>query len=170
MGLLYCPTEVWFFFTTQLTNPHVYNVLGLAVEVSWDAKGIPVYLHYVFFVDQWALTTTTTIAVLIVNCARGKLKCLFRTTVSPIELLFFSAKEFRVSSISCWNLLCRLRTTFLKSTTPSKKWTGNTNVSPSLTSFLTASVLLALPVSVLPAFHGRIHWLQSLIQCLVFLP
>ena len=68
MVILYCPTEVCFLYTTQLTNPHVYNVLGLAVEVSWDAKGISVYLDYAFFIDQWALATTTTIAVLIVNC------------------------------------------------------------------------------------------------------
>ena len=72
MGLLYCPTEVCFFCTPQLTNPHVYNVLGLAVEVSWDAKGTPVYLDDALLIDQWALATTTTIAVLIVNCARGE--------------------------------------------------------------------------------------------------
>ena len=72
MGLLYCPTEVCFFFTTQLTDPHVYDVLGLAVEVSWDAKGIPIYLDDIFFIDQWTLATTTTVAVLIVNCARGE--------------------------------------------------------------------------------------------------
>ena len=99
----------------------------------------------------------------------GKLKCLFWTTAFPIELLFFSAKRIRVSPISCWNSLWRLRTTDLKSMTPSKKWTGNTNVSPSMTSLLTASVLLStscfnsisFPWLYPLASKWEIHWFNS---------
>ena len=50
----------------------------------------------------------------------GKLSCLLRTTLFPIELFFFKANIMRVSPINCLSSLSRLRTSDLNSERPLK--------------------------------------------------
>ena len=65
----------------------------------------------------------------------GKLSCLLRTTLFPIELFFFKANIMRVSPINCLSSLSRLRTSDLNSERPLKKWTGKANESTSYVTY-----------------------------------
>ena len=58
--------KISLFLTTQLTNPHVDDIFGPTIEVIGDPQGGAIYFYYALLINQRALATATTVAVLII--------------------------------------------------------------------------------------------------------
>ena len=66
VGFLRCPSKVRFdFFFTQFANPHVDDMSGFTIKVGGNTKWDTIHCQTVCFIGQRALSTTTSITLLI---------------------------------------------------------------------------------------------------------
>ena len=109
------------FFDTQFADPHVNNIFGLTIEVTWNTDNIIIHHQFFFslFIKGHCIQPLPPHRCESAD-ALGMLSCLFLTTLFPIELPFFMATTTRVSPINCLISLSRLCNRVFSSAIPEK--------------------------------------------------